>query len=289
MPIIKSITYNLNNKAEALIDILSYLEDSIEDIIILSIQEYFQDICIRSKYKYEYSKKMYGVQLIILSNIKLLVNFYVYCMGMFYMGNKGFIIGIINNSIICASVHLVHGQGDLKFKERVYQFSVLDKIVRNKCKMIILSGDFNFRFTKKVEAVPNKTVFSHYDQFYTVTNKYKYLEEDITFGFTYKYNKKEELSSTRIPSYCDRIIYKQNEDFSILKYKSLSDLVNSDHRPVYLLVSVKDIQYSDPVNLNTCWYSEISSIIYNNISLIFLIVLFITLGFICVWRIKKYN
>jgi hypothetical protein len=155
--------------------------------------------------------------------------------------------------------------------------------------MIILSGDFNFRFTKKVEAVPNKTVFSHYDQFYTVTNKYKYLEEDITFGFTYKYNKKEELSSTRIPSYCDRIIYKQNEDFSILKYKSLSDLVNSDHRPVYLLVSVKDIQYSDPVNLNTCWYSEISSIIYNNISLIFLIVLFITLGFICVWRIKKYN
>jgi hypothetical protein len=120
MPIIKSITYNLNNKAEALIDILSYLEDSIEDIIILSIQEYFQDICIRSKYKYEYSKKMYGVQLIILSNIKLLVNFYVYCMGMFYMGNKGFIIGIINNSIICASVHLVHGQGDLKFKERVY-------------------------------------------------------------------------------------------------------------------------------------------------------------------------
>jgi len=82
-----------------------------------------------------------------------------------------------------------------------------------------------------------------------------FKEADIKFKPTYKFSTKtNEFSSSRIPSYCDRILYCQNyaidsniesdgiEDkvqIQPLKYDCISELNNSDHKPVYGLFELK--------------------------------------------------
>ena len=82
-----------------------------------------------------------------------------------------------------------------------------------------------------------------------------FKEADIKFPPTYKFNTKtNEFSSSRIPSYCDRILYNENFEISSdcesnkngnqvkilpVKYDCISELNNSDHKPVCGLFEIK--------------------------------------------------
>lgn len=69
-------------------------------------------------------------------------------------------------------------------------------------------------------------------------------EAQVKFAPTYKLVRGSlTYDGKRTPSWCDRILYlpysdAQQEDYKITKYDSVSDLIISDHVPVYLLVDI---------------------------------------------------
>ena len=65
-----------------------------------------------------------------------------------------------------------------------------------------------------------------------------YTEGDIDFPPTYKYDKRSQKYDTskkqRVPSWCDRILWKKNpERVKLQTMGSLLDITFSDHRPVF--------------------------------------------------------
>ncbi|WUR02232.1 inositol polyphosphate 5-phosphatase [Vairimorpha necatrix] len=253
---IKVLSYNLNNKKGALNDLYDYINNLSADILLISIQEYFSVLPEFPFSPYVYHKKIYGLHSLILSKLPLTVDFYVFCLGPLYLGNKGFILANINDSIIFTSVHLQHGEGN--YTRRTDQFTYLNNILGDIPYPIILAGDFNFRFIKKSNFYRERD-----DEFVKIKEKFGYSEMSIRFGFTYKY-KGSVLDDSKIPSYCDRIIYR---NVQCLEYSCLESLVNSDHKLVtgnFEISEIKMVVENKHV-FTRSRISEVSCFIYENV------------------------
>ena len=75
------------------------------------------------------------------------------------------------------------------------------------------------------------------------------MEPPIDFLPTYKLAKNELTyidKKDQAPSYCDRVLYKNNSNLAIetQSYRCLHDIHGSDHRPVALALSIKN--FSQP-------------------------------------------
>jgi len=92
-------------------------------------------------------------------------------------------------------------------------------------------------------------------------------EGEIKFPPTYKFDKRSNIYDTskkqRVPSWCDRILWKKTERVILQSYDSVPDVTFSDHRPVLatfevvtqkLIKSKQDImkqQYYERLRFNT--------------------------------------
>jgi hypothetical protein len=75
------------------------------------------------------------------------------------------------------------------------------------------------------------------------------IEFPPTYKFVLKTNKYDLSRKDRMPSWCDRILYKLNEknaanadldlDLRIFGYDHIDSLMQSDHRPVYSRFGIK--------------------------------------------------
>ncbi len=121
-------------------------------------------------------------------------------------------------------------------------------------------GDFNFRITKEREKVEKKVSnlrrgvqnnyedITNHDELNIIIAQDKgfkhFLEGRITFEPTYKYDINSDNYDTsekcRIPSYCDRILYRSRQKGSIScsYYDAIKEIKTSDHRPVFGLYEV---------------------------------------------------
>ena len=81
-----------------------------------------------------------------------------------------------------------------------------------------------------------------------------YEEMDITFDPSYKMStSKHEYVNKRdqAPSYCDRVLYKNNSGRRVQEesYQCHHDVYGSDHRPISLLLKVKNFKQPSFCNL----------------------------------------
>lgn len=126
--------------------------------------------------------------------------------------------------------------------------------------MVFWFGDLNFLVTKEREKIERKVNhlrnqrnnnyedIINYDELNQVIAEDKafrnFLEGRITFEPTYKYDIGTDNYDTshkiRIPSYCDRILFKSRQKGSVscYHYDSVKDIKQSDHRPVFGLFEV---------------------------------------------------
>jgi hypothetical protein len=126
--------------------------------------------------------------------------------------------------------------GEMKFKDHDIQY---------------IFGDLNFRIDydfktvirliekkdfKKLEAedqlIKRKNINSELIDF---------SEGPLNFDPTYKYipgTSEYDAKKKRIPSWCDRILFKKSENLECLKYDKV-DFTHSDHKPIYGIYKVK--------------------------------------------------
>lgn len=81
-------------------------------------------------------------------------------------------------------------------------------------------------------------------------------EGEITFPPTYKYKpgSRDELSSKRVPGWCDRVLYASAAaavgEVKVLSYRSVMEFTRSDHKPVSSFVPFSCFQPRDIPGLN---------------------------------------
>ena len=196
-------------------------------------------------------------------NVRIINNIIIKNGMMGSLGNKGnviLILKIFESIVIFCSGHYTSGHS--KNKERL---KILDQVLNTEIKYnnIISSfkdfdiwfifGDLNFRinydYENTIQLCQNKNIelLLNADQFNLSkidNRKLDIIDEGlINFLPTYKYNKNNnnfafEPNKMRVPSYCDRIFYKnnfkENHPSIILKqYDSISNVQFSDHRCVF--------------------------------------------------------
>jgi hypothetical protein len=182
------------------------------------------------------------------------------------LGNKGsllFRFNIHDSTIAMACNHLSSGQDyqenrkseiinvlktefkkySKEFKDYDYYFYFGDLNIR----LDLNLNDFKMRDLIQNYSKETKRDFSQilkYDQLYKSKNEDKMLfdmeEAEIKFSPTYKYyiGRPDYDTSTRIPSWCDRILYKKSSNITPLSYNK-AILKLSDHQPVYGLYRIK--------------------------------------------------
>ncbi|CAD8146641.1 unnamed protein product [Paramecium pentaurelia] len=203
-----------------------------------------------------------------------------------HAGNKGACLirfQIKDSEITICNCHLASGNN--KNKRRIESLEEIhEKAFKNQMKSIDLSdytllmGDLNFRLksnqTSILDLIQQQKEFyqqgnlrqaeqciiklQQSDQVYEAKAKYplqEYQEACITFLPTYKLNVNHTYQTKKqeqIPSYCDRIFIKTNEQALIkqLFYKSI-DRFESDHLPVIamFIIDVKTIDKEKEANL----------------------------------------
>ncbi|CAD8047693.1 unnamed protein product [Paramecium sonneborni] len=184
-----------------------------------------------------------------------------------HTGNKGACVirfQINDSEITICNCHLASGNS--KNKRRIESLEEIhEKAFKQQMKSIdssdytVIMGDMNFRLNASqasiLELIQKQKEFQlqgnlrqaeqciiklqQYDQAYEAKEKYplqEYQEACITFLPTYKLSSNYTYQTKKpqqIPSYCDRIFIKTNEQSSIkqLFYKSI-DRFESDHQPV---------------------------------------------------------
>ena len=87
------------------------------------------------------------------------------------------------------------------------------------------------------ELIQSVKAFQHSDELQYQLYR-DFTEGDISFPPTYKYDKRSSKYDTskkqRVPSWCDRILWKKNpENVKLQTLGSILDITFSDHRPVY--------------------------------------------------------
>jgi len=179
------------------------------------------------------------------------------------LGNKGGIgirICLGTTQLLVVNSHLAAHQG--KWDERNAQFNRIandlhrtftgkpvqpDKIpLIDEFDLVVWMGDLNYRINSTREVVDTcleknmHQVLLQYDELRQCMDRGScfvgYLEGPLNFRPTYKFDKGSDTYDSspkmRIPSWTDRILYKQNGEMKLLSYKSIPDLRTSDHRPV---------------------------------------------------------
>jgi hypothetical protein len=169
-------------------------------------------------------------------------------------GNKGSLsyrFAYKGTTFSVSVAHLAAGQS--KSKDRVDEMKSLFGHSYSKTKkkvsdhdVQILFGDLNFRVEgdaalvrKDVEAGKLKELLEK-DQLNMARSKYSeiqnMIEGKIDFKPTYKYKfdtqEYDDGAKNRVPSWCDRILYKQSSSVFIKEYGRL-EWTNSDHKPIF--------------------------------------------------------
>jgi endonuclease/exonuclease/phosphatase family metal-dependent hydrolase len=262
---IKVITYNVNNSNQA-VDSLVALCDSSYDLVLISIQEYYWFAILKhlkldfKNYAHKYYENIWGLVTIVLSPNELDIKWEKTCFGPMYCGNKGFITCVINQSILFISAHLSHGQNNHR---REIELRKIAKIIDFYTKEgpnipVILAGDLNFRLKR----FNSNKYEEKYDQLSPLKTDLSFSEHPITFSPTYKFKSRtSEYDTTRTPSYCDRILFR---NVNVNSYKSIEDILFSDHRPVVLDCKILNLSQQNIINTNNvCQYSFISCFIFD--------------------------
>ena len=183
-------------------------------------------------------------------------------------GNKGYIIMTLKCFDTYVSVACVHFEaGEENNKTR---FENLKQLLNNNIKLEedrniifkdvdywIILGDTNFRVEMGYKDAllniqnNNLNVILKDDQFYKYKNsenEFNIINEGIiNFNPTYKFIKGEnkyeyDEKKIRIPSWTDRIFYPKKNGIKNIMYNSISNLFQSDHKPV---IAVFDIFYKN--------------------------------------------
>lgn len=259
---LKVISYNVNNSYKAIEDLVALCDDSY-DMILISIQEFYWFMLDKfmlgrfKNYEHKSCENIWGIVCLILSKEKFDVEYKKVCFGSFYLGNKGYILCLINKKIIFLSAHLSHGQKnerrELEFKKMLEDIVEVDERVP-----VIVAGDLNFRMDLK-----------RVDQLHPLLELYSLFEHPINFPPTYKYSKNSDFDLRRIPSFCDRILFR---NLQVNNYKSISDFNNSDHKPVVLTGRI--IPFDTSLNISSpCYFSSFMSSIFEY-SLLFCLCLY---------------
>lgn len=141
---------------------------------------------------------------------------------------------------------------DTKEKESLFS------TISDKYDIAIWSGDFNYRINLSKKVVFEGIKNSDYDQL----REYDQLNVEIGFGrlnfnnfdegviyfkpsYKYKVNSQKDgndvYDDSRIPGWCDRIIYKTKRlsDLLLCKYDTISETKTSDHKPVYAVFKIE--------------------------------------------------
>jgi hypothetical protein len=118
--------------------------------------------------------------------------------------------------------------------------------------IVIYMGDLNFRVDMKYEDCVEKVKENNLeeilkeDQFKKMPSLFNLIEGPIKFPPSYKFNKNSTEYTTkkmRTPSYCDRILFKENfiipNQIKVLEYDYIPEVGVSDHKPVYCIMEIK--------------------------------------------------
>ncbi|CAH2445955.1 Phosphatidylinositol 4,5-bisphosphate 5-phosphatase [Komagataella phaffii CBS 7435] len=157
---------------------------------------------------------------------------------------------VINNDdendkeLTFVSCHLNANEGEVNFNRRnqdlnkilsEMDFSDQYSVLKPDSHIFVL-GDLNYRCSK-VGEVEN---VSEIDELEKVKGDLDFTEAPIHFAQTYKYiiGTQDTFRTNRIPSWCDRILFLNYQEDLQPEYNSLPELTISDHKPVYLTITV---------------------------------------------------
>lgn len=198
------------------------------------------------------------------------------------MGNKGnclISLKVFDTSIAMATGHYTAGQSKLNERlnmidevltsqlkyvtnqkvQTISNFNEVDKKFFQEFDLWFIFGDLNFRieqtYNEVIKRLSNEDLeyLRRYDQFLNMREEkenYKMICEGmINFWPTYKYEKLTDNfaksgNKIRIPSWCDRILFKASSKIRVLEYNSINFKL-SDHRPVYGLYELDCIEIMD--------------------------------------------
>ena len=126
--------------------------------------------------------------------------------------------------------------GDMKFKDHDIQF---------------IFGDLNFRidydYKTCIKLIENKDYRKLQQEDQLIKRKninselIDFSEGLLKFDPTYKYipgTSEYDAKKKRIPSWCDRILFKKSENLECLNYDKI-DYTHSDHKPIYGIFKIK--------------------------------------------------
>lgn len=176
------------------------------------------------------------------------------------VGNKGSLIIKFNyndSSFVFVCSHLTHGLSGNKYRINELQ-EILSKTFMNNSKemqirnfdYVFIFGDLNFRIDyddikiRQLISVGKHDDLYKYDQLLGILNSNLFselTEEKLEFDPTYKYTIGTSVYDTakkRAPAWCDRIIYNKSNKINCLKYDSVNEYTQSDHKPIYGIYNV---------------------------------------------------
>ncbi len=170
------------------------------------------------------------------------------------MGNKGNCIMRFNyydTSIAVACCHLAAGSSNIN--ARIGEISdLINKTFTGKKEMKFkehdiqfIFGDLNFRIDLDINAclqmiesgnIASLAIYDQLNKAKTVSTSLIDLEEGpLNFNPTYKYvvgTSEYDMKKKRVPSWCDRILFKKNKNLKVLEYDRV-EYTHSDHKPIY--------------------------------------------------------
>jgi len=179
------------------------------------------------------------------------------------LGNKGSCLlrfDYADTSIAVSSGHLAAGKSSKNSRINelseilIKSFPFYRKKLFREHDVMLIFGDLNFRvdldFSTCLQLIKNKNLsyLVEYDQLNKIRNvnlNFFDLEEGaLVFNPTYKYtigSTEYDARKKRVPSWCDRVIYKPSTKLTLIDYNS-TEILLSDHRPVYSIFNLSVIE-----------------------------------------------
>lgn len=189
----------------------------------------------------------------------------------------------VQDAFIFIVCHLAANEG--KFNERIDDYnnilSECDQAFRMRTlenSHVFFFGDLNFRVQKPIYSYPSQEIVAkslkHYEELNILRNEdvvFKgFTEAPINFPPTYKYrlNPLNEYTQKRIPSWCDRIFYKDYQKSIHATYTAVtrdSVLAFTDHQPVNLSIQVPHDATAGPILVRKQYGTQLPIYIYSDI------------------------
>ncbi|KAM0676907.1 Synaptojanin-2 [Binucleata daphniae] len=254
------ITYNIHNTRKILNNIESIFDNIPEstNIIFITLQEVYnpygryQDLINVCQHRYPNHniiyERLWGLLSLVITKFQVEDKLKI-GLGYFGLPNKGF-IAIQIYDILLIGCHLCAGDNNManRMESIDYIFKTTGKYFKN-VNTTVFAGDMNFRMkndkklkneiqnmehgdTEKISELLKKSDDKQFIKKYR-----KFVEKEIKFLPTYKF-KDNKYDDKRMPSWCDRIYIKSDNEFEIKEYKSL-DILISDHKPVFAIAEVQ--------------------------------------------------